>query len=78
MNGATAEAAVNETALGENVRVSEEGEDIVIRIKKDVRGGLSESGKTIRVGSTLGNKEFNGVVIGLNAYVYAKPKAKKG
>lgn len=71
-------AATVTVKLGENITASEEGDEIVLRIKKDVRGGLSDSGKTIRVGSTLGNKEFNGIYIGLNAYVYANPKAKKG
>lgn len=57
------------TALGENVNASVEGEDIVIRIKKDYRGGRSSTGKTIRVASTEGNKNFNGITIGINAYV---------
>lgn len=73
----SSEQVVVPVKLGENVVASEEGNEIVLRIKKDARGGLSDTGKTIRVGSTLGNKEFNGLYIGLNVYVYAQPKQKK-
>ena len=60
---------------GENVTVEETKDEIIIRMKKDYRGAPSSTGKTIRVASTLGNKQVGktGVYIGLNAYV--KPKA---
>lgn len=66
----TAEAIM----IGENILAEETEEHIVLKIKKKNRGGLSSTGKTIRVGSTGGAREFGGVTININAYV----KAPKG
>ena len=55
--------------VGENVRVKEEGDKILIELMKSHRGERSSSGKTTRVASTLGNKKVGDVFIGLNAYV---------
>lgn len=55
--------------LGENVTAEDTGDEIILRINKKYRGSLSSSGKTVRVASTLGNKEFADIKIGLNAYV---------
>lgn len=58
--------------VGENIEVEVTPDEIVIRIKKDHRGEVSASGKTIRVASTLGNKQVTqeGIIVGINAYVY--------
>jgi hypothetical protein len=59
------------TTVGENVTYTVEGEDLVIRVNTAHRGALSTSGKTVRVGSTLGNISVVGtpLVVGLNVYV---------
>lgn len=62
------------TSAGENVRYAVEGEELVIRIDLAHRGGLSPSGKTVRVASTGGNQQIAGVFVGLNAYVYPNPR----
>jgi hypothetical protein len=55
----------------ENVKITVEGEEIVIRMDKNHRNDVGNK-KTVRVGSTLGNKQVNGldIFIGVNAYVY--------
>lgn len=62
--------------VGENVLVEVDKGKIVITIDLNHRGELSASGKTIRVASTLGNKQVTSgpekVFLGLNAYVYAE------
>ena len=55
--------------IGENIRVEDTADELIIRIKKNHRGDLSSSGKTIRVASTLGNKKVGDIFIGVNAYV---------
>jgi hypothetical protein len=59
------------TTMGENVLVHISGEKLIIEIDLTHRGGVSPSGKTIRVASTLGNQRVAGteVVLGINAYV---------
>lgn len=58
--------------IGENVKVETTDDEIIIRIKRAHRGNFN--GKTIRVASTLGNKQVTqeGIIVGLNAYVYPK------
>lgn len=59
----------NEQVLGLGVRVTQEGDDIVIRIDATQDHGPSASGKTRIVGSTKGNVTLpNGVTLGVNAY----------
>ena len=72
--------------LGENVYAAVVGDEIIIKIQKNHRHEVPDAEgkprKTIRVASTLGNKELDGseggehtnVTIGLNAYVYRQPK----
>jgi hypothetical protein len=60
------------TETGENIRYAIEGTELVVRIDLTHRGGLSATGKTIRVATTNGNKELApGVQVGINAYEYA-------
>lgn len=62
--------AKDAVSVGENVAVAIYGDKIVVTIDGSYRGGLSASGKTVRVASTLGNVKLpNGVTLGLNAYV---------
>jgi hypothetical protein len=62
--------------VGENVTYAVVGDELVIKIDMRHRGQLSGSGKTTRVGTTNGNKAIGetGVVLGLNAYIYATPR----
>lgn len=63
------------TSVGENVRYAVEGNELVVRIDLTHRGGLSASGKTVRVATTNGNKELApGVFVGFNAYEYAQKR----
>lgn len=56
--------------VGENVAVTFSGHNIIVTFNGAHRGGLSASGKTVRVASTLGNVKLpNGIVLGVNAYV---------
>ena len=57
--------------MGENVTYSVQGDKLVIEIDLSHRGGVSKSGKTIRVASTEGNGKIAGtdVTLGLNAYL---------
>lgn len=72
----TTDTAPEFANTGENVKYRVEGDQLTIVIDLSHRGGLSASGKTVRVGTTNGNKEIGdtGVVLGLNAYVYANPR----
>ena len=55
---------------GENVSYTVEGDDLVIRINTKHRNDVGKE-KTLRVASTMGNKELApGVVVGVNAYAY--------
>jgi hypothetical protein len=56
-------------SVGENVRYSVEGDELVIRIDTTHRNDVGKP-KTIRVASTGGNVEIAGVHVGINAYVY--------
>lgn len=58
------------TPLGENILVSQEGDELVLRISLKAKGKPSASGKTIVVASTRGNKPIAGLVLGVNAYKY--------
>ena len=56
--------------VGENIKTCMEGAVLVIHIDTTHRGGLSASGKTVRVASSEGNVKLPcGVTLGLNAYV---------
>ena len=69
---ATNSKATEYATTGENVRYAVEGNELVLRIDLTHRGGLSASGKTVRVATTNGNKELApGVFVGFNAYEYA-------
>ena len=60
----------------DNVKFSTDGTKLVIEVDLAKRGELSASGKTIRIGSTLGAQEvpgFAGVSANLNVYI-AAPK----
>lgn len=64
--------------VGKNIKmeVSEDGKELVVRIRLDERHGLSSTAKTIQVASTGGNKKVKGteVSIGINAYVKVTPE----
>jgi hypothetical protein len=57
----------------DNVEITTDDDFIVIRIDRHKRFGLSASGKTLVIASTRGNVRVtaDGIVLGLNAYVYA-------
>ena len=59
--------------LGENIVGEIVNDKLTITINMKHRGGLSKSGKTVRVASTEGNIAIPGtsIRIGLNAYVFA-------
>ena len=62
-----------------NVDVSQDGDDIVIRVNCKKEFGASKSGKSTTIASTLGNKVFatsggDQVTIGLNVY---KPRSSR-
>lgn len=79
---ATAATKTEFTVAGENVSYALVGDELVIKIKVDHRNDTDAAKKTIRVASTLGNKEIPGtvgpegtnVVVGVNAYVYRAAK----
>lgn len=57
--------------LGDNLKATIEGSDLVIRINLKQTLGPSASGKTTLVASTRGNQEVpgtDGLLIGVNAY----------
>lgn len=66
------------TKLGENVLIEENETHLIIKIEKAYRGkeNVTKSGNTtVRVASTLGNKEVaDGIFVGVNAYVYKNKK----
>lgn len=63
------QAQADEQVIGLGVRVSQDGNDIVIRIDASKDHGPSASGKTRIVASSKGNVTLaNGVTLGINAY----------
>lgn len=59
----------------QNVITKIKGNKLIIEIDISKEHGLSKSGKTIIIGSSLGNKTLdNGVVFGLNVYKYPQTK----
>jgi len=62
-------ATSEKVMIGENVQAEEDGDFIVLRVDRTHRGGLSASGKTVRVASTGGATKFGGVTLNINAYV---------
>ena len=59
-----------------NVNMSVKGNTLTVTIDLSKEGGLSQSGKTIMVASTQGNKKIDGteIMIGINAYKYPEKK----
>lgn len=60
----------------DNVSIETKGNLAIITIDLEKRGGMSSTGKTVRVSSTEGNKKIatvkgQDVFLGLNAYVKA-------
>ena len=55
----------------ENIKVEVKDNKMTLTIDLKHRGGLSKSGKTKRVASTIGNHIVEGteIVLGLNAYI---------
>lgn len=54
----------------ENVKFETKGDVLTITVNMKKRGGLSPTGKTIRIASTMGNQVVPGtnVTVGLNVY----------
>jgi hypothetical protein len=68
-------AAVEKTAVGENVEFSVEKDTLVIRVKLKARGRPSKkTGKTIVIASTCGNPQIAGTDLKFNLNVYRKKK----
>lgn len=56
-------------AIPENCQISEEGNNIVIKIDKTKVLGPSASGKTILIGSTKGAVQYkDGIMVNVNIY----------
>lgn len=60
--------------VGKNVSYREEGNKLIIEIDKSVKPEPSNSGKTMILASTQGNKMMGDVFVGLNVYRYAQKK----
>jgi hypothetical protein len=59
---------------GENVTYTVDGNTLTITIDLAHRNDVGKE-KTLRVASTMGNKELApGVVVGINAYAYRNPR----
>jgi hypothetical protein len=62
------------------MKVTIEGNELVIRLPINAKPTPSATGKTLQVASSHGNKETEAVVdgqklvVGVNAYIYAKPR----
>lgn len=54
----------------QNVITKKKGNKLIIEIDLSQEFGFSKSGKTISIASTLGNKNIEGVFVGLNVYKY--------
>lgn len=68
--------------IGKNISYEMDGDVLVLRIDTTQDFGPSNSGKTIIIASTEGNKTIGDVRVGLNCYKYpqvstAGKKAKK-
>ncbi len=58
-----------------NVQITTDKKGIMtITVDTNKEFGLSKSGKTVIVATTGGNKEVDGIFVGLNVYRYATPK----
>lgn len=71
----------NANTLGKNIAYEMDGDTLVIRIDTTKDFGPSNSGKTIIIASTEGNKSIGDVRLGLNCYKYPTQAAggkKKG
>jgi|3_EtaG_2_1085321.scaffolds.fasta_scaffold00974_3 hypothetical protein len=58
--------------MSENIKTSVKGDTLTITVDLSHRGGVSKSGKTIRVASTEGNipvDDTQDVKMGINIYV---------
>ncbi len=59
------------TKVGENIAYVVEADRLVMTIDLAHRGGLSQSGKTVRIASTGSNKEVApGVFLNMTIYTY--------
>jgi len=56
------------TQLGNNVEITEKGNLVTVTFDKSKDFGLSKSGKTKQIASTLGNQKVNDFTIGINVY----------
>ena len=58
-----------------NVQITTDKKGIMtIEVDTNKEFGLSKSGKTNTIATTQGNKEVDGVFVGLNVYRYADKK----
>lgn len=74
-----AKKTVSANTIGKNIAYEMDGDTLVIRIDTTQDFGPSNSGKTIIIASTEGNKTIGDVRLGLNCYKYPQggKKAKK-
>lgn len=63
--------------IGKNISYEMDGDVLVIRIDTTKDFGPSNSGKTIIIASTEGNKSIGDVRLGLNCYKYPQATAGK-
>lgn len=56
------------TRLGDNITASQSGKELVLRIRLDVVGSRSASGKSMVIGTTRGAVTFAGVQVNVNVY----------
>ena len=62
--------------VGENVSYTVDGDTLTLTIDLGHRSDVGKE-KTLRVATTMGNKELaEGVMVGVNAYAYRTPKTK--
>jgi hypothetical protein len=56
------------TLIGKNVKAARVGDEIIIKINTKAKKFPSKSGKTQVLGTTNGNKDFEGGSLGVNFY----------
>ena len=62
--------------VGENITYSLRGSKLILEIDISKDCGESNSGKSLMVASSKGNKKIAGLMLGLNCYRYKKGKGK--
>lgn len=62
---------------GKNITWKVAGDKLTLEIDLSEKGEPSNSGKTLILASTQGNKSVGDVHVGLNVYRYAATKTKK-